>query len=140
MELMSDMQKTFEEKLKALREENGEIKAWIEGKKNDSEKEKTPERFAEGEESQGKNQGEKDRSTKQTHQKTREPKKTKENEVSDTASSYTKTRKTKPLRRKKSVRLEDEMQKTESKVTKKFAAKDLEERLIIEVAKRVGGV
>ena len=109
MELMLNMQKNFEEELKTPREENGEIKAWIEGKKNNSEKEKTPERFAEGEESQGKNQGEKDWSTKQTHQKTKEPKKTKENEISDTASSCTKTRKTEPLRGKKSVRLEDEM-------------------------------
>ena len=67
MELMLDIQKTFEEKLKALREENGEIKAWIEGKKNNSGKEKTLEGFAEGEESQEKNQGEKDQSTKETH-------------------------------------------------------------------------
>ena len=32
------------------------------------------------------------------------------------------------------------MQKTESKMTKKIAAEDLEERLITEVAKRVGGL
>ena len=58
MELMLDMQKTFEEKLNALREENDEIKTRLEEKKNNSEKDKTPERFAEGEESQEKNQGE----------------------------------------------------------------------------------
>ena len=62
MELMLDVQKTFEKKIKALREENGEIKAQIEEKKNNSEKEKTPERFAEGEESQEKNRGENDQS------------------------------------------------------------------------------
>ena len=100
MELMSDMQKTFEEKLKSLREENGEIKAQIEGKKNDSEKEKTLEGFTEGEESQEKNLGEKDQSTKGTHQKTKELKKTKENKVSDTASSYTRTRKDRAAPRK----------------------------------------
>lgn len=38
------------------------------------------------------------------------------------------------------MRLEDEVPKTESKMTRKFAAEDLEERLIAEVAKRVGGV
>ena len=64
----------------------------------------------------------------------------KENEVSDTASSCTRAKKTEPLRGKKSVRLEDEIQRTESKVTRKFVAEDLEERLIAEVAKRVGGV
>ena len=86
MELMLDMQKNFEEKLKALREENGEIKARLEGRKNNSEREKTLEGFAEGEEDQEKSQREKDSSIKET-------KKMKENEVSDTASSATKTRK-----------------------------------------------
>ena len=89
MELMLNMQKTFEEELKTLREETGEIKARIEGKKNNSGKERTLEGSAEGEGSQGKERGEKDQSTKETHQKTKEPKKMKENEVSDTSSSYT---------------------------------------------------
>ena len=120
--------------------ENSEIKAWIEGKKDNSRKERTLEGFAGGEESQEKEREERDQSTKETHQKTKEPRKTKENEISDTASSCTRTKKTESLRGKKSVRIEDEMQKTKSKVTKKFFAEDLEERLIVEVAKRVGGV
>ena len=52
MELMLDMQKNFEEKLEALKEENGEIKARLEGKKNNLEKERTSERSEEGEKSQ----------------------------------------------------------------------------------------
>ena len=39
---MLDMQKRFEEKLEALREENGEIKAWLYDKRDDLEKEKSP--------------------------------------------------------------------------------------------------
>ena len=64
MELMLNMQKTFEEELKTLREENGEIKARIEGKKNNLGKERTLEGSAEGEGSQGKERGGKDQSTK----------------------------------------------------------------------------
>ena len=41
MELMLNMQKTFEEELKTLREENGEIRARMEGKKDNSRKERT---------------------------------------------------------------------------------------------------
>ena len=93
MELMLNMQKTFEEEPKTLREENGKIKAQMEGKKNNSERERTLEESVEREESQEKERRENDQSTKETHQKIREPKKTKENEISDTASSYTKTRK-----------------------------------------------
>lgn len=47
MELMLDMQKTFTEKLEALRKENGEIKSRLEGKKNNSKKDNTPERSGE---------------------------------------------------------------------------------------------
>ena len=45
MELMLNMQKTFEEELKTLREENGKIKAQMEGKKNNSEKRKDTQRI-----------------------------------------------------------------------------------------------
>ena len=42
MELMLDMQKSFKEKLKALREENDAIKAQLDGQRNDSERERSP--------------------------------------------------------------------------------------------------
>ena len=41
MELMLDKHKRFEEKLEALREENGKIKAWLDGQKNYTKKERS---------------------------------------------------------------------------------------------------
>ena len=121
MELMLSMQKNFEEELKTLREENGEIRAQMEGRKEDPRKEKTLGGSTRGEGSREKEREEEDRNTKETHPKT----KTKENEVSDTASSCTKTKRTETLRGKKSVRLEEDNHKTESKMTRKLAAEDL---------------
>ena len=67
MELMLDMQKRFEGKLEALREDNGEIKAWIDGKKNDLKREKSPKNSEEGERSLHKSQKDKDQSTRGAH-------------------------------------------------------------------------
>ncbi len=97
MELMLDMQKTFKEKLEALREENGEIKARLDGRKNNSKKERMSKRSEEGEKSQQKSLEDKDQSTRGTHQKTKEPKKTKDNEVFDTTSSYMRAKKMEPF-------------------------------------------
>ena len=72
MELMLNMQKTFEEELKTLRKENGEIRAQMEGKKDNSRKERTLERFIIGGGSQEKEREEEDRSTQGTRQKTKE--------------------------------------------------------------------
>ena len=66
MELMLNMQKTFEEELKTLREENGEIKARMEGRKDDSRKERTLEGFTIGGGSQEKEREEGDRSSQGT--------------------------------------------------------------------------
>ena len=77
MELMLNMQKTFEEELKTLREENGEIKARMEGRKDDSRKERTLEGFTIGGGSQEKEREEGDRSTQGTRQKTKEQKRQK---------------------------------------------------------------
>ena len=77
MEMMLNMQKTFEEELKTLREENDEIKAHMEGRKDDSRKERTLEGFTRGEGSQEKEREKGDQSTKGTQQKTKEQKKTK---------------------------------------------------------------
>ena len=41
------MQKRFEEKLEALREENSAIKVQLNGRKNDSEREESPEKSKE---------------------------------------------------------------------------------------------
>ena len=64
----------------------------------------------------------------------------KDNEVSDIASSCKRTKKTKLVREKKSTRYESEKLRTEIKMAEKFTTRDLDERLIAEVAKRVGGV
>ena len=66
MELMLNMQKTFEEELKTLREENGEMRARIEGKKENSRKERTLKESVERVESQEKERTEKEQSTKET--------------------------------------------------------------------------
>ena len=77
MELVLNMQKTFEEELKTLREENGEMKARMEVRKDNSRKEKTLEGFTIGGRSQEKEQEEGDRSTQGTRQKTKEQKRRK---------------------------------------------------------------
>ena len=92
IELTLDMQKRFEEKLEALREENGEIKARLYDKRDDSEKERSPEK-SEEERSHHKSQKDKAQSSKGTHQETKEPKKNRESEVSDTMSSYPRSKK-----------------------------------------------
>ena len=49
-------------------------------------------------------------------------------------------KKTEPVREKRGTRLESEKPQTELKMVEKFVAKDLDERLIAEVAKWVRGV
>ena len=66
MELILNMQKTFEEELKTLREENGEIKARMEGRKDDSRIERTLEGFTIEGGSREKEREEGDRSTQGT--------------------------------------------------------------------------
>ena len=70
VELMLDMKKRFEEKLEALREENGEIKARLYDKRDDSEKEKSPEK-SEEERSHHKGQKDKGQSSKGIYQETK---------------------------------------------------------------------
>ena len=65
VELMLDMKKRFEEKLEALREENGEIKARLYDKRDDLEKEKSLEK-SEEERSHRRSQRDKDQSSKGT--------------------------------------------------------------------------
>ena len=55
MEPMLDVQKSFQEKLEALREENDTVKAQLNGQKNDSEKAKSPRKSKEEGESHQKN-------------------------------------------------------------------------------------
>ena len=55
-------------------------------------------------------------------------------------SSYTRTRKTEPIQENRGTRFESEKSRTELKMAEKFVAKDLDEKLIAEVAKWVRGV
>ena len=50
------------------------------------------------------------------------------------------TKKTELIREKRSTRHKSEKPLTELKTAEKFTTRDLDERLITEVAKRVGGV
>ena len=93
---MLDMQKRFEEKLEALREENGEIKAQLYDQGDNLEKEKSPDK-SEEERSHCKSQKDKAQSSKGTHQETKEPKKNRESEISDTISSYPRLKKVEPV-------------------------------------------
>ena len=112
MELMLDMQKSFEEKLEALRHENGAIKTQLDGQKNDSEREKSLGKSREEEKSLQKSLKNKDQSSRGPFQRTKEPTRNKDNEVSDTASSCTITKKIKLVREKKSMRYESEKPQT----------------------------
>ena len=71
------------------------------------------------------------------HQETKESRKNRESEVFDTTSSYPRSKKVEPVREKRSTRFESERPKTELKITEKFVAEDLDERMIVELAKRV---
>ena len=115
-----------------MREENGEIKARLYDKRDDSEKEKSSEKSKE-ERSHRKSQRDKDQSSKGTRQETKDQKKNRECEVSNIASSYLRSKKTEPVREKKSTRFESERPKTELKITEKFVAKDLDKRMIAEL-------
>ena len=64
----------------------------------------------------------------------------KKNAISDIASSYTKERKKSLVREKKNARITSEELLTGAKMTEIYITKDLNERLIEEVAKRVEGV
>ena len=70
------MQKRFEEKLEALREENGEIKAQLDSKKNDVEMEKSPEKSEEEEKRHRRSQKEKDQITREHAKKPRSRRRT----------------------------------------------------------------
>ena len=100
MELMLDMHKRFKEKLEALREENGTIKAQLDGQKNDSEKERSLGKSG-GEKSLQKSPTNKDQSSRGTYQRTKKLTKNKDNKVSDTASSCTRMEKIEIVREKK---------------------------------------
>ena len=51
MKLMLDMQKSFKEKIEALRQENGATKAQLDSQRNDSERERSPVKSREEEKS-----------------------------------------------------------------------------------------
>ena len=59
----------------------------------------------------------------------------KDNEVSNTASFCTRMKRTELLREKKSTRYESEKLQTKLKMEEKLITRDLDKRLIVEVAK-----
>ena len=101
---------------------------------DDLEKEKSLEK-SEEEKSHHRSQKDKDQSSRGTHQETKEQKKNRESEVSDTTSSYPRSKNVEPVRNKRNTRFESERPKTELKIIEKFATEDLNERMIVELAK-----
>ena len=59
----------------------------------------------------------------------------KDNEVSDTTSSFTRTKRIELVREKKSMRYESEKPRTKLKMVEKFTNRDLDEILIVELGK-----
>ena len=102
-----------------MREDNGEIKARLDDKRDDSEKEKSLQKSEEEEISHCRSQKDKDQSSKRTHQETNEPKKNRESEVSDIASSYPRSKKVEPVRDKRSTRFESERPNMKLKIIEK---------------------
>ena len=93
---MLDMQKSFEEKLEALRQENGAIKVQLDGQRNDSERERSLMKSREEEKSfqKSKKKKNKDQSSRGNFQRVKEPTKNKDNKVSNTTSSCTRMKRT----------------------------------------------
>ena len=128
MKLMLDMQKRFEEKLEALREENNTINAQLNSQKNDLERAKSFQKSKEEGESHQKNLKNKEQSSRETLQRTKEPTRNEKNKVSNTASSYTREKKKDLVREKKSTKSEGERPLTEMKITRKLTTGNLDER------------
>ena len=89
----------------------------------------------EEEKSLQKSQKNKDQSSRGIFQRTKELMRNKDNEVSNMASSCTRTKMTELIREKKSTRYKSEKPRIELKMAEKFTNRDLDERLIAEVAK-----
>ena len=79
--------------MEALREENGAIKAQLNGQRNDWEKAKSLEKSREEEISVQKSHKNKVQSSRETFERTKEPTKNANNEVSNTASSCIRAKK-----------------------------------------------